>query len=331
MGGSVVDVMLRVPDTEDLSRELEVLEWTVQGGGKVATAMAAVSRLGAKGAIITKVADNQAGQFVISDFQRYGVDVCHVLVQKGCRTGTGVMFYLVSEKSHVSLGRMIDVIRNWRNLPKPVKHVIEWTDIPAEASFRKYFPEEIAFVSEGRVVNLDDLWTDGVLEAARIAKKNDIPVCLDMYGRLPDEAELLKNVSWCIPSRRAAVAFTKETDPKAICRKLLEYGPEVVGVTLGEEGAVFMTKKEVVEVKAFKVPVVDTVGAGDTYHGAFSFAMLQGWDLTKVVEFSNAVSALKCCRLGGRAGIPTLTQVEAFLKEGLETINYRWSPSCFQC
>ena len=111
------------------------------------------------------------------------------------------------------------------------------------------------------------------------------------------------------------MAFTKETDPVVMCRKLISLGPEVAGVTVGEEGSVFVGRGEVVVRKAFRIQAVDTTGAGDVFHGAFSFAIVQGWDLAKAVEFSSAVAALKCRKLGGRSGIPTLPEVEAFLTE----------------
>ena len=63
----------------------------------------------------------------------------------------------------------------------------------------------------------------------------------------------------------------------------------------------------------FVVPVVDTTGAGDVFHGAFAFGLARGWDLRRIVEWSNAVAALKCRKLGGRAGIPTFAEVESFL------------------
>ena len=74
------------------------------------------------------------------------------------------------------------------------------------------------------------------------------------------------------------------------------------------------------KIPAFKVDVVDTTGAGDVFHGAFIYGLLQGWDIEYTAKFSSAVSAIKCTRLGGRAGIPNLATVERFLEDG--TIDY---------
>jgi sugar/nucleoside kinase (ribokinase family) len=140
-----------------------------------------------------------------------------------------------------------------------------------------------------------------------------------MYSH-PHIVDLLGNVTYCIPSKRAAMSFTRETDPRAMCETLLRYGPKVAGVTLGEDGVVFMSATEYVERGAFKVSVLDTTGAGDVFHGAFCFGMANGWQLTRTVEFSSAVSALKCTKLGGRAGIPTYPLVDKFLEERVEEI-----------
>jgi sugar/nucleoside kinase (ribokinase family) len=77
----------------------------------------------------------------------------------------------------------------------------------------------------------------------------------------------------------------------------------------------FKADGKMVKQKAFKVKVVDTTGAGDVFHGAFAYGFLQGWGVKKIAEFASAVSALKCTKLGGRSGIPTLEEALDFIKE----------------
>jgi sulfofructose kinase len=330
LGMNCVDCFLRLPDITFLERrdvdpveEKPILEWTIQGGGKVATAMAAVGQLGAKVAVITKVGDDEWGRFVIFDFQKYGVDTSNVFVDK--RINTSVTFILIGKKGSNQWVRT-DVIRGWK-LPEAIGRAVTWVEAyprprsqPLSWSSIRYSREEMNAVTEGKILNLDGLHApEATLEAARMAYTKGIPTVLDMY-RHPNMAELLQYITYCIPSRRAATAFTKETNPTAMCKKILSYGPEAVGVTLGEEGSIFVTRKEIVKRKSFKIRAVDTTGAGDVFHGAFSFGVIQGWDLAKVVEFSTAVSAMKCRRLGGRAGIPTLPEVEAFLRKRVEEI-----------
>jgi len=310
LGMNCVDCLLKVPSITDLSHK-HVLDWSIQGGGKAATAVVAAARLGAKTSIMTKVGEDEAGDFVISDFKKYGVDVSRIIMQRGCNTS--IAFVLVDPHGNP---RWVNAkaIKGW-DLPEPVRHMVELAeaqDRMESTIFRTYTQDELDFVTEGRILLLDCFLPE-CLDGALVARRNNIATCLDMYLH-PDLAVLLRNITYCIPSRNAAIEFTGETDPEAICRKLLDFGPEVAGVTLGEEGSVFMTKKgELVKQKAFEVQVVDTTGAGDVFHGAFCFGVVQGWNLPKIVEFSSAVAALKCRKLGGRAGIPSLGEVEEFI------------------
>lgn len=65
---------------------------------------------------------------------------------------------------------------------------------------------------------------------------------------------------------------------------------------------------------AFAIETVDTTGCGDAFHAAFIHGLLEGWAPPHLLRFAAAVAALKCRRLGGRAGLPTLPEVEAFLR-----------------
>ena len=64
-----------------------------------------------------------------------------------------------------------------------------------------------------------------------------------------------------------------------------------------------------------RIQVLDTVGAGDSFHGAMSFALAQGWPMDKAMRLATAVGAMCCLGLGGREGLPTLRQAQAFLRK----------------
>ena len=71
--------------------------------------------------------------------------------------------------------------------------------------------------------------------------------------------------------------------------------------------------------------MVDTTGAGDVFHGAYIVGLLYGWNLRQIALFSAAVSAIKCTKLGGRAGIPRFEEVMAFLKHRGVEFEYKKS------
>lgn len=107
--------------------------------------------------------------------------------------------------------------------------------------------------------------------------------------------------------------LTGQYDTHDILAGLARLGPSCVGLTLGPGGSVLRYHDEIVHVPGFPVPVVDTTGAGDVFHGAFLYGFLQGWEAGDILRFANAVSALKCTCLGGLTGIPRLADVIRFL------------------
>lgn len=101
------------------------------------------------------------------------------------------------------------------------------------------------------------------------------------------------------------------------CRKVLEMGPEIVIFTFGAKGCCGVSKNgEFFRLDAYSVSVEDTVGAGDVFHGAFLAALIRGMTVRDAAQFSSAVSAIKCTRIGGRAGIPNYDTTIRFMQTG---------------
>ena len=96
----------------------------------------------------------------------------------------------------------------------------------------------------------------------------------------------------------------------------MDRGPEIVVFTFGEKGCVGLSGEGYFEIPAFQVDAVDTVGAGDVYHGAFLAGLLKGLPVVEVARMASAVSAIKCTRIGGRAGIPDMDTVQHFMRTG---------------
>ena len=93
------------------------------------------------------------------------------------------------------------------------------------------------------------------------------------------------------------------------------YGCAIVGMTLGARGARIYCDGQFIESPAFAVPggSRDTTGAGDAFHAGFIYGMLGGTDLETCMKLGNAVAALKCRSLGGRAALPTAEELKEFL------------------
>jgi sulfofructose kinase len=97
---------------------------------------------------------------------------------------------------------------------------------------------------------------------------------------------------------------------------LLACGARLAAVTLGDRGVVAASGADVIEVPGFAIEAVDTTGAGDVFHGAFAWALLEGGSAADILEAACAAAAMNCRALGAQGGIPGRTELEAFLQAG---------------
>jgi sulfofructose kinase len=110
------------------------------------------------------------------------------------------------------------------------------------------------------------------------------------------------------------VQWTNERDPfRALEMIQEEFHIPVAATTLGALGALARVDGRFIYSPAFVVNCADTTGAGDVFHGAFCYAVLQNMPLGEALEFSNAMAALNCTALGARGGIATIDQAKALM------------------
>src|SRR6185437_1315477 len=111
---------------------------------------------------------------------------------------------------------------------------------------------------------------------------------------------------------------------KALCQMQRRYGCLLTAATLGEDGVLAWDGKQLQHTSAYRVPVLDTTGAGDTFHAEFIYGLLQGWPLERQLDFACAAAALNCMAVGARGGIQTVEAVENLMATGT-----RYSTSCY--
>ena len=165
------------------------------------------------------------------------------------------------------------------------------------------------YIQAARVLHLDGQFMPSALQAARWAREAQVKVSFDGNHPRAGLAELLRLVDWLVVAETFPMAYTGNPNPGEAAEELLSVGCEVQIVTEGDRGCQVYADGNQFHVPALTVDAVDTTGAGDAFHGAFIYAMLQGWDLRRATRFSGATAALNCLTLGGRRGLPTLAQV----------------------
>lgn len=264
-----------------------------QGGGLVATALVTVARLGGRCAYVGRLGDDALSQFVVDEFDAEGVDTRYVQRVKGASVLTAVIVAVPAQES-----RMI-VFSDEAN-PVPTAE-----QIPEEA------------IQKSRVLHVDNFYPEAALRAAEIARAAGVPVTADMEPRGAPAQPFLELCDYVVVPLELAQVLYGEVDMKeaaaALFDEIAPHGGRAAAVTCGSAGAFLVSGSEQVFQPAYKADVVDTTGCGDVFHGAFALGIAEGWPLKKVMAFSAATAALKCRKLGGRAGIPRRQEVEEFL------------------
>ena len=290
LGIAIMDQVFAVESLPSGSGKEFAHDFMEIGGGPAATAAVAVVRLGAESTLWSRVGADAIGQQIIAELAGYGVDVAGVRPIEGSRsTLASVCVDHTGERGIVSFtDPKLDTDPSWLPLD-----VVE---------------------SAGCVLG-DCRWPRGVEAIFGKAREVGVPSLLD--GDLtPDKAVigLVPLASHVAFSQGGLEQFSATDDPVDGLRLAAQATNGWVCVTLGEKGAIWLEGGEPVHSPGFKVEAVDTVGAGDTFHGALAVALAEKQSIADAVRFAAAAAALKCTRFGGRTGIPTRSEVDAFLR-----------------
>jgi sulfofructose kinase len=289
----LIDCLLSLQRMPSSNEYVRLDEYSWQGGGKVSTAFAALGRLGVKTGIIGVIGDDPFGRFCIKDFHRHMVDTSRLVIDKEGKTSIS---FVVVEKEKKSRSFMI----------KPgSKRVLTVDDLDEE------------YITSAKILHLAYL-SEVTATAARMAKNKNMRVVIDADVYNGEFAENMHLLDVLIGSEFFyRSAFGDDPDMRKNLKSLQNNGPKLIVITLGEKGCVVLDGDRYFEMPAFtSLEIVDTCGAGDVFHGAFIFGMLKGWDSEKTARFASAAAAIKCTRIGGRAGLPDLKMTEEFLAEG---------------
>lgn len=146
------------------------------------------------------------------------------------------------------------------------------------------------------------------------ARRGGALTVLDAGSLNPGTERLVRQVDYVVASEAFASSFSGQGDPDVSAERIHQTGAAAV-ITLGADGVVWRTGQGAGRLPAFAVDVLDTTGAGDTFHGAFAAALAQGAPWLELLHFASAAAALCCCRLGARPGIPSASALREFLRQ----------------
>ncbi|MDD6347791.1 MAG: carbohydrate kinase family protein [Lachnospiraceae bacterium] len=290
------DQILILPSMPGDNSSCFVEEASFQGGGKVASALVSAARQGVSCRLLAMAGDDSRSRFLIRDLEDHAVETDGIRVLTGYEIGWSVV---LSDKA--SGGRRILWHKN-DNQPQLTRE-----DIRASRDA----------IAQARFLHL--CRTDEAdLEAAAIARENGVPVCFDADFYSSETEAALPLIDIFIGSEEFYdTMFGNNGSFEENCLKIRDRGPETIIFTFGSRGCRGLVDGEFFSCPAFSVDVVDTVGAGDDFHGGYLAALCLGYRPGyDAARYASALSAIKCTAVGGRAGIPTRTMIEQFLAEG---------------
>ncbi len=290
IGLNATDTLLIVPHFPSYAGKGPFTQEILSPGGQVASAMVACAKLGLRTKYVGTLGDDLRGQVQMESLLTSGINLDHVQQRKNCQNQSA---YIVIDQS-------------------TGERTVFWQ----RPECLRLKPEEIVpeMITNARLLHIDGHDTPAMEKAARIARENGIPVTVDIDTIYKGFERVMPYVDYLIASSEFPVQWTHQSDPfKALEMIQEEFGMRCAAMTLGAHGALALMDGKFHYSPAFVVNCVDTTGAGDVFHGGFCYGVLAGWEIGKVLEFSNAMAALNCTAIGARGGIANLAKAEALM------------------
>ena len=298
LGLNATDTVLLVRDFPALGGKERVASTTRQAGGQVATALVTCHRLGLRARYIGKVGDDEAGRFQLASLRREGMDLGSVRVVRGAATQYGT---IIVDKATGE--RTVFWDRDAR-----------LTVLPSELTPKVF--------QGAKVLHIDGCDVEAALQAARWARQAGATVVADLDTVYKKVEKLFPYIDYLIASANFLPAVTGRDEPFGVLGYMArQYGVRAPGMTLGREGALVYSQGRFHYSPGFVVETLDTTGAGDVFHGAFIYGLVAGWEMDRILDFSNAMAALNCTKLGARGGIATVAEAERLMAAGSRHVN----------
>ena len=286
LGQTCVDYIGRINNYPKEDEKSELLDLKKGFGGPAATAMVTLARFGIATSFLGSVSNDEFGQGMVENLKRENVDTSQLKIQDG----------------HSSQFAFIAVTKD------SAKRTIFWH----RGTSPQLEPEDVdlSIFTGAKALLVDGLMIRASVEAAIQARKKGMQVIMDAGTFREGSGELMNHIDILIASEHFADPIMgKNADHEKALRFLMDFGPKTVIITLGEKGSIGVHGDQVFFQDAIPVSPIDTTGAGDVYHGAYIYGLLQDWRMQTCMRFASAAAALNCKSTGAQNGIPRLADV----------------------
>jgi sugar/nucleoside kinase (ribokinase family) len=291
VGLNATDTLIPLKQFPVSGSKIEYERATIMAGGQVATTVAACQTWGLTSRYVGKLGRDDAAQLHEKEFQRLGVEACLVYAQEGASPRSMILVDAAGERTVICQ-------RDPRLRLQPHEIKQEW-------------------VTAARLLHVDGFDIEAAIQAARWAHEAGVLVVADLDEDYEGIYDLLPLIDYLIVSRDFPLKITGDHDLHRSLQELHNrFHCKLTAATLGPDGVVAWDGNAMHNRTAYRVPVVDTTGAGDIFHAGFIYGLLRGWDLDRQLDFACAAAAINCKFTGARGGIQTVEAIETLMQNG---------------
>jgi sugar/nucleoside kinase (ribokinase family) len=289
-GIAVEDIMMRVARFPAPGTKAVASDFVVTGGGCAANAAVAVARLGGRAGFAGPLGDarDAASERILANLGAEGVDCSGVRRVAGGTASVSLILIDASGEKSIATRRGNGLAKA---LPDDADRLLRGID----------------------ALLVDNRFPAFVTPVAAAARMRNIPIVIDLDQATRPDDPLLALGTHVIASCEALSGTTGTRDFAHGLACLAPHAPGLLAVTDGKNGVYWRDGNALRHLPAFAVTAVDTLAAGDAFHGAFALALAERRGLEAALRFASAVAALKCMRFGGGAAAPQRAEVEDFL------------------
>jgi sulfofructose kinase len=290
VGHAALDYVYRIEAFPSSPTKLRAIDHVTSGGGMAANAAATIARLGGDVSLWARVGDDASGGIIRHQLREAGVGISHVRACTGIPSATAAV--IVDRR-----GERLVISEDDHEFPLAA----DWLPVPE--------------VETARAILSDLTWLEGTLAAFNAARVHGIPTILDVdLNSGPLFTRVIGLADYAIFSAGALKSFVDGSTEEERLAGVIRLGVRHAGVTLGARGYHWAARNgEHGRQAAFPVEAVDTTGAGDAFHGAFTWSVAEGKSDRDCARIAAAVSAMSCTGLGARSALPTRIELEKFL------------------
>lgn len=290
----VLDEVFRVQEFPKPDGKVQADGYFVVNGGCAANAAVAIARLGGRTALVGPMGgpagQDDNGDRVLAALQRERIDCTACQRVPGYATALSAIF--------------IDA--------RGDRTIVTYRD-ERIAAVKPADPD--ALVADADILLADNRYPAFVEPICRAARRRGVPVVLDGDRPTSEDDPLFAVATHLIFSSECLRETTGVSDLTSGLLRIAKRTDAFLAVSNGPDAIVYLQDGRPQRLPVFKIDAVDTLAAGDAFHGGFVLALAEGKSEIEAMRFGSAVAGIKCSRLGGGAGMPTRTEVDAFLAE----------------